>query len=138
MAKESLKDKFKRMQIAYQNLFLDSLELLELNTLFWTEKALRRLVNVLARKRLVSLKGTLADAGEAGDNALLRENMMEAQVMAALGGHQLGNWETAADADGYQADCTARGGSVFVSDKTVYSILTDTCPSLANDSPDNP
>ena len=133
MDKESLKDKFKRMQVAYQNLFLGSLELLELNTLFWTEKALRRLVNVLARKRLVSLKGTLADAGEAGDNALLRENMMEAQVMAALGGHQLGNWETAADADGYQAVCTACGGSVFVSDKTACSILTDTCPSQAND-----
>ena len=53
--------------------------------------------------------------------------MMEAQVIAALGGHQLGSWETAEDDGGYQAVCTACGGSVFVSDKTVYSILTDTC-----------
>ncbi|MCB8975842.1 MAG: hypothetical protein H6657_00245 [Ardenticatenaceae bacterium] len=47
--------------------------------------------------------------------------------MAALGGHQLGSWETAEEANGYQAVCLTCGGSVFVSEKTIYSILTDTC-----------
>ena len=87
MDKESLTDKFKRMQVAYQNLFLGSLELLELNTLFWTEKLLLRLVNSLSRKRLLALKDVLAEGGDIEDNVLLRENMMEAQVVAALGGH---------------------------------------------------
>lgn len=136
MDKASLKDKFKRMQNAYQYLFLGSLELLELNALFWTEKALLRLVNVLARKRLTELKDVLTDSVDHDDNARLRENMMEAQVVAVLGGHQLGSWETAEDADGYQAVCSACGGSVFVSDKTVYSILTDTCTAQAMDPSD--
>lgn len=124
------------MQHAYQNLFLGSLELLELNALFWTEKALLRLVNVLARKRLTELKGVLTDTGDEDDNARLRENMMEVQVVAVLGGHQLGSWETAGNRDGYQAVCSVCGGSVFVSDKTVYSILTDTCTAQAMDPSD--
>ena len=91
MDKVTLVDKFKRMQLAYRNLFLGSLELLELNTLFWTEKLLLRLVNSLSRKRLLALKDVLAEGGDIEDNVLLRENMMEAQVVAALGGHQLGS-----------------------------------------------
>ncbi|MCB8973859.1 MAG: hypothetical protein H6654_09895 [Ardenticatenaceae bacterium] len=87
MDKVTLVDKFKRMQLAYRNLFLGSLELLELNTLFWTEKLLLRLVNSLSRKRLLALKDVLAEGGDIEDNVLLRENMMEAQVVAALGGH---------------------------------------------------
>ena len=87
MDKVTLVDKFKRMQLAYRNLFLGSLELLELNTLFWTEKLLLRLVNSLSRKRLVALKDVLAEGGDIEDNVLLREKMMEAQVVAALGGH---------------------------------------------------
>lgn len=127
MDRENLESKFKRMQLAYRNLFLGSLELLELNSLFWTEKLLLRLVNSLSRKRLQALKDVLAEGGDNEDNVLLRENMMEAQVVAALGGHQLGSWETAEEADGYQAVCLICGGSVFVSEKTIYSILTDSC-----------
>ena len=87
MDRENLESKFKRMQLAYRNLFLGSLELLELNSLFWTEKLLLRLVNSLSRKRLQALKDVLAEGGDNEDNVLLRENMMEAQVVAALGGH---------------------------------------------------
>ena len=87
MDRENLESKFKRMQLAYRNLFLGSLELLELNSLFWTEKLLLRLVNSLSRKRLLALKDVLAEGGDIEDNVLLRENMMEAQVVAALGGH---------------------------------------------------
>ena len=134
--KESLADKFKRMQLAYRNLFLGSLELLELDSLFWTEKLLLRLVNSLSRKRLHALHTVLIDIEDNEDNVLLRQNMMEAQVVAALGGHQLGSWETAEAADGYQAVCTICGGSVFVSEKTIYSILTDTCTGQAKDTPD--
>lgn len=35
-----------------------------------------RLMSILARKRLVRLKGILADAGDEDDNALLPEKMM--------------------------------------------------------------
>ena len=136
MDKASLEGKFKQIQNAYQYLFLGSLELLELNALFWIEKALLRLVNVLARKRLTELKGVLTNTVEEDDSVRLRENMMEAQVVAVLDGHQLVSWETAGNADGYQAVCSAYGGSVFVSDKTVYSILTDTCTAQAMDPSD--
>ena len=132
MDKKSLTDNFKQMQVAYQNLFLGSLELLELNTLFWTEKALLRLVNVVSRKRLVSLKGILANAEVEGDKDLLQENMMEVQIAALLGGHKLGNWTEANDVGGYQAVCSICGKSVFVSGKALYSHLADTCPSQVN------
>lgn len=87
MDKASLEGKFKQIQNAYQYLFLGSLELLELNALFWIEKALLRLVNVLARKRLTELKGVLTNTVEEDDSVRLRENMMEAQVVAVLDGH---------------------------------------------------
>ena len=51
MSTEAVKDKFKRMRAAYQNLFLSSTELLELDSLFWTEKGLLKLVNALSIER---------------------------------------------------------------------------------------
>ncbi|MCB8940405.1 MAG: hypothetical protein H6654_07670 [Ardenticatenaceae bacterium] len=90
----------------------------------------------MSRKRLLALKDVLAEGGDKEDSVLLRENMMEAQVVAALGGHQLGSWETAEEANGYQAVCLNSGGSVFVSDKSVYSILTDTCITQEVDGPE--
>ena len=90
----------------------------------------------MSRKRLLALKDVLAEGGDKEDSVLLRENMMEAQVVAALGGHQLGSWETAEEANGYQAVCLTCGGSVFVSDKSVYSILTDTCTMQEVDGPE--
>lgn len=129
MDAQSLKDKFQQMKSAYQNLYLGSLELLELDNLFWTEKALLKLVKMLSQKRLVDLKAILAAEPTEFDNTHLRENMVEAQIVAALGGHLLESWEPSSDTDGFQATCSACGGSVFVSPSTIYSILTDTCSS---------
>mgnify|MGYP006969371824 CR=1 FL=1 len=137
MSTEAVKDKFKRMRAAYQNLFLSSSELLELNSLFWTEKLLLKLVNLLSQKRIQRLNAILSQDRTEADNIVLRANMLEAQAVAALGGHQLGEWEEVEDNAGFQATCSACGGSVFVSASTFYSILADTCPAQTHDSLDN-
>lgn len=58
----------------------------------------------------------------------LRENVLEAQVEAALQGHALGPFEPVEDDTGYQAICGQCGRSVYVSDRTLYSLLEDRCP----------
>ena len=66
----------------------------------------------------------------------LRENVLAAQVEAAMQAHELGPFE-ALDEPGrekYQAFCRRCGKSVYVSDAGVYSILEDECP--GNDSND--
>ena len=125
------------MRAAYQNLFLGSTELLELDSLFWTEKLLLKLVNLLSQKRIRSLSAILPHELTEAENKILRANMLEAQAVAALGGHQLGEWEEVEDNAGFQATCSACGGSVFVSASTFYSILADTCPAQTRDSLDN-
>lgn len=67
--------------------------------------------------------------------AILKENMLEAQVIAALGGHELGSWEEAGEPDKleYQAICKNCGQSVYVNSKVFYSILDPTCPSQQPD-----
>ena len=125
------------MRAAYQHLFLGSTELLELDTLFWTEKLLLKLVNLLSQKRIRSLRAILPHELTEAENNLLRANVLDAQAAAALGGHQLGEWEELEDNKGFQATCSACGGSVFVSDSTLYSILADTCPAQTRDSLDN-
>jgi hypothetical protein len=60
----------------------------------------------------------------------LRENILAAQVEAAMRGHELGAFE-AVDEPGrakYQVFCRSCGKSVYVSDAAVYSILEDECP----------
>lgn len=61
----------------------------------------------------------------------LRANMLEAQIMAALGGHQLQPWE-AIDENSlrYQAHCSLCNKVIFVSSQALYSLLADTCPTL--------
>jgi len=125
------------MRAAYQHLFLGSTELLELDTLFWTEKLLLKLINLLSQKRVQNLNALLSHESTEHENITLRANMLEAQASAALGGHQLGEWEEVKDNTGFQATCSACGGSVFVSAATLYSILTDTCPAQTQDSLDN-
>ena len=56
----------------------------------------------------------------------LRDNMLEAQVAALLQGHELQSWEETDDG-GYQAQCSYCGGSVYVTYKTFYSVLPETC-----------
>ena len=137
MDTQAVKDKFKRMRAAYQHLFLGSLELLELDALFWTEKLLLMLVYLLSQKRIQGLNALLSHELTEDENINLRANMLEAQASAALGGHQLGEWEELEDNEGFQATCSACGGSLFVSDSTLYSILADTCPAQTRGSLDN-
>lgn len=61
----------------------------------------------------------------------LKANMLEAQIIAALGGHQLQSWE-AIDEDSlrYQARCSQCDQIIFASSQALYSLLTDTCPTL--------
>lgn len=137
MDDQEVRDKFKRMRAAYQNLFLGSMELIELDSLFWTEKILLKLVNLLAQKRIQNLNAVLSLELTNAENSVLRANLLEAQAAAALGGHQLGEWEEVEETGGFQAICSACGNSVFVSASTLYSILADTCPAQTCDSLDN-
>lgn len=70
---------------------------------------------------------TMINMGE-GDEARLRENVLEAQVDAALQGHNLGPFELVEYGRGYEAVCRKCGKSVYVSSTTLYSILEDSCP----------
>ena len=135
MKAQDVEDKFNRIRAAYQHLFLGSTELLELDSLFWTEKVLLKLVNLLSQKRIQRINTILPRKHTDAENSILRANMLEAQAVAALGGHQLGEWEEVEEDAGFQATCSACGGSVFVSSSTLYSILTDTCQ--AHDSLDD-
>lgn len=67
--------------------------------------------------------------------ARLRVNILDAQVMAALGGHDLGPFESV-DEPGmlkYEAFCSKCGKSVYVSTVALYSILEDSCPGFQDD-----
>jgi hypothetical protein len=60
----------------------------------------------------------------------LRENILAAQVVAAMQGHDLGPFEPVNEpgTPKYEAYCHSCGKSVYVSNVTVYSILGDSCP----------
>jgi len=67
--------------------------------------------------------------------ARLRENLLDAQVIASLGGHDLGPFEPV-DEPGmmkFQAFCLKCGKSVYVSTIALYSILEDSCPGIHDD-----
>jgi hypothetical protein len=60
----------------------------------------------------------------------LRKNVLQAQVEAALSGHDLGPFEPV-DEPGvlkYQAFCKLCGRSVYASSVALYSLLEDECP----------
>ena len=68
-------------------------------------------------------------------DARLKENVLDAQVIAALGGHDLGSFEPV-DEPGmmkYQAFCLQCGKSVYVNTVAIYSILEDICPGIHDD-----
>lgn len=124
-----MKVKFNRMKTAYLNLYLGSSDLLKLDAVYWTERLLLIILRNISQKRLQSLNSLIPDEPSDTDNRNLRENIIEAQASAALGGHELGEWEILKNNKGFQATCSVCGGSVFVSASTLYSILTDTCSS---------
>jgi len=62
----------------------------------------------------------------------LRENVLRAQVEAALGGHDLSPFEPVEEPGvfKYQAFCDLCGKSVYASGVALYSLLEDECPGL--------
>lgn len=67
----------------------------------------------------------------------LREAILEAQAVAALGGHDVGPFETAED--GYLATCRLCGKSTWVGTKGErQSALDDVCPDRAAPAPPAP
>lgn len=57
----------------------------------------------------------------------LKEALLEAQVEAALGGHNLGSFEEVEN--GYQAECMLCKMTTWVGKNGLrYSILKDSCP----------
>jgi hypothetical protein len=60
----------------------------------------------------------------------LRENILQAQVEAALSGHDLGPFEPVEEPGlmKHQAICRSCGRSVYVSTVALYSLLEDECP----------
>lgn len=130
---KNLQAKLSQMQAAYRELFLGSQTLIELNSLYWTERWLLRLVNQIARRRLEQIRDASVSLLDPDADARLKANMLEIQVEASLAGHDLGGWEATEDGTGYQAVCRRCRLSVYVSDSTVYSLLDETCPGKTNE-----
>ena len=60
--------------------------------------------------------------------AALKEHMLDCMIMAALGGHDLGEWKQADIKErGFQAYCRQCGQSIYASHTVYYSLLDDTC-----------
>ncbi len=59
-----------------------------------------------------------------------KETILEAQIEASLGGHDIGTFETVETVtDGYQAECSLCGATSWVGDNGIrYSLLEDICP----------
>jgi hypothetical protein len=60
----------------------------------------------------------------------LKENLLHCAAEAALGGHDLGEWQETKGPGikGYQAKCKLCGKTTYASRLAVYSVLADVCP----------
>ena len=118
---------------AYRQLLSGSESLLEGDRLYWTEKALLSLLRELSRRRLQQLAAVWLEPGPDEEApAALRESMVEAMAEAALGGHELSQWEPVEN--GYQARCSLCGMTSWLGpDGLRYSLLEDECPGEAED-----
>ena len=71
----------------------------------------------------------MGNASDEESLSRLKESMLEAQVEAALGGHNLAPWESTEN--GYQAVCQLCQASTWVKTNGLrYSLLANTCPGL--------
>lgn len=119
--------RLRRSKLAYWQLYDGAHALLGLGGTYPTETWLMRLVRVLAERRLDQLQRALP-AEEQEMESQLKANMLEAQVEAALQGHELGHWEPVdEEMSGWEARCGKCGGTVYVSGKTLYSVLGERC-----------
>lgn len=125
MNPEELKTKLKLKKLAYFQLYQGADDLLENGTLFWTERLLLRLVRRLASERMKQVGDVTAlDDGTAEREA--REAHLEAMAEAALGGHELGEWEQVEN--GWQARCSRCGQTTWIGDNGLrYGLLDESC-----------
>ena len=115
-----------QLRIAYRQLVNGSETLLNVH-LFWTEQLFLRLVSWLYRRRLQQLSGLFAEIGGEDSTLAAREALLAAMAEAALGGHDLGEWELVDN--GYQARCLQCSMTSWVGhDGVRYSLLEDECP----------
>jgi hypothetical protein len=127
MTEHELAGLFRKRRAAYEQLAAAAETLLP-ERLYWTERALLRLVQAVATQRLRQLAAVRLPVEEKAPSvtAGLREGMLEAIAEAALGGHELGQWEQVDN--GYEARCSSCGMSTWLGhDGLRYSLLEDTC-----------
>lgn len=126
-----IEHELQRRARAYRQLLSGSEALLAGSRLYWTERGLLQLVRTIASQRLGQLAAVMPDrATPAAAPTVLREAMLEAMAEAALGGHELGEWETVEN--GYEARCSLCGMSTWLGYEGLrYSILEDECSGAA-------
>lgn len=118
----------RRMKLGYARLQEGAETLLSRGTIDPTDMLLLRTVHRLAAWRLGRIERALP-AAEVEIESQLKANMLQAQVEAALQGHDLGSWEPADDEGlGWQARCSPCGKSVYVNGRRLYSLMAERCP----------
>ena len=61
--------------------------------------------------------------------ARLKENLLECMTIAALGDHDLNEWEQVDDTGlKWQSACKKCGLTIYASAQAKYNLLADTCP----------
>lgn len=126
MDPEEIKTKLKLRQLAYFQLHQGADDLLEDGALFWTERLLLRLVRHLSGIRMQQVGDLgIVDEVKAEDEA--KGAHLEAMAEAALGGHELGEWERVEN--GWQATCSRCGQTTWIGNNGLrYGLLEDECP----------
>lgn len=130
MTQNEIAGLLRKRRAAYEQLAAGAGALLP-ERLYWTERALLRLVQLVATQRLSQLAAVrLPVEGQAplmtNTTEELREGLVEAMAEAALGGHELGPWEDVEN--GYEARCNSCGLTTWLGyDGLRYSLLEDTC-----------
>lgn len=127
MDTEEIKSKLKMKKLAYSQLFQGADNLLEDSALFWTERLLLRLVRHLAGVRMQQVGEVLPIVEQATAVGAVKEALLEAMAEAALGGHDLGEWQEVEN--GWQARCGRCNQTAWVGYNGLhYSLLEDQCP----------
>lgn len=118
----------RRMKLGYARLQEGTETLLGPGMVQRGDRLILRTLCRLAAWRLGRIERALP-TGEAEAEARLKAHMLQAQVEAALQGHELGSWEPA-DEEGlaWQARCGNCGKVVYVSGRRLHSLLAERCP----------
>ncbi|MBK6708876.1 MAG: hypothetical protein IPG51_00825 [Chloroflexi bacterium] len=126
MNSDEIKTKLKLKKLAYSQLFQGADDLLEDGALFWTERLLLKLVRHLASVRMQQVGDVLPADGEGTAVRVVKEALLEAMAEAALGGHDLGEWEEVEN--GWQARCGRCGQTTWIGENGLrYGLLEEQC-----------